>query len=563
MRQNLERGARGNQLGVSGIGRGMGTRSGRSGQGSRRSGDGGGARHGRDEVPVLPLVPWELSNGEFVPRPPTSRQVALARAMLDRSNRAADRLGMDRRRFVQSAGGMAATLALFNLAACGSGSSPSAGPTSTTIPLGTSARPTTSATAEPGGTYEVPEPEDVPACEAALSSQGEFIFDIHTHHVVPDGPWRQSAPAIASMISPLAPASCTEGDPFLCLDRLSYVQDLFLASDTTVAMLSDVPNSGPADAPLPYDDKVTTQDFARSLVDGGPDRVLVHDVIAPNYGELAPHLDGMTERVESGRVAAFKAYTAWGPGQGYSLLDPAVGIPVIEHARGLGVRVFCGHKGLPIVGFDQNFNGPDDLVALSAQYPDMDFVVFHSAFERETREGPYDPANAARGTNSVLKAMDEHGVAPNSNLWVELGTTWREVLADPDQAAHVLGKLLSRVGEDRVLWGTDAIWYGSPQPQIMAFRAFQISELYQEQYGYPALTDEVKRKVLGLNGAQLMGLDPGAVHCAVDASRLEQARAEFRLAHTSGDIIAPWRARGPVTRRQMLTWLRSGSFDLI
>ena len=41
------------------------------------------------------------------------------------------------------------------------------------------------------------------------------------------------------------------------------------------------------------------------------------------------------------------------------------------------------------------------------------------------------------------------------------------------------------MGEDRVLWGTDAIWYGSPQPQIMAFRAFEISPEFQEQFGYP------------------------------------------------------------------------------
>ena len=59
---------------------------------------------------------------------------------------------------------------------------------------------------------------------------------------------------------------------------------------------------------------------------------------------------------------------------------------------------------------------------------------------------------------------------PNGNVWAELGTTWRELMRDPDQAAHTLGKLLAHVGEDRVLWGTDAIWYGSPQPQIMAMR---------------------------------------------------------------------------------------------
>ena len=56
---------------------------------------------------------------------------------------------------------------------------------------------------------------------------------------------------------------------------------------------------------------------------------------------------------------------------------------------------------------------------------------------------------------------------------------------DPDQAAHALGKLLRYVGEDNVLWGTDAIWYGSPQPQIMAFRAFQITEDLQAALRLP------------------------------------------------------------------------------
>jgi uncharacterized protein len=515
----------------------------------------------REEEPLLPLWPGEVSNGEFIPRAPTARDRYVAGLALERANRAADRAGIDRRRFLQSAGGVAAVLATFNLAC--SADSPSAGPTSTRRrPTSSTATSAPSATSAPGGTFTVPDPEDVPACEAALGDQGEFIFDVHTHHVVPDGPWRQSAPAIADMILPLAPAACTEADPFSCLDRLAYVQDLLVASDTTVALLSDVPNSGPADAPLPYDEKVATQEFAASLAEGGPPRVLVHDVLAPNFGDLSAHLDAMEERVESGRVAAFKVYTAWGPGgQGYSLLDPELGVPVVQKARELGVNVFCGHKGLPIVGFDQRFNGPDDLVASAAQNPDMQFVVFHSAFERETHEGPYDPASADRGVDSLLRAMDDHGLPPNSNVWAELGTTWREVLTDPDQSAHVLGKLLSRIGTDRVLWGTDAIWYGSPQPQIMAFRSFEITEAYQEQFGYPSLTPEVKRRVLGLNAADLFGLDPQEVRCAIDQSKLEAARTQFRQAHAAGEIVAPWRPRGPVTRRQMLAWLQAAPFS--
>ena len=49
----------------------------------------------------------------------------------------------------------------------------------------------------------------------------------------------------------------------------------------------------------------------------------------------------------------------------------------------------------------------------------------------------------------------------------------------------MLGKLLKYVGEERVLWGTDSIWFGTPQDQIQAMRTFQISEQLQEQHGYP------------------------------------------------------------------------------
>ena len=81
-------------------------------------------------------------------------------------------------------------------------------------------------------------------------------------------------------------------------------------------------------------------------------------------------------------------------------------------------------------------------------------------------------------------------------------------MRDPDQAAHVLGKLLVAVGPDNVVWGTDSIWYGSPQTQIEAFRAFEITPEYQEQFGYPALTQSSSARSSVLNGATLYGVRP-------------------------------------------------------
>jgi hypothetical protein len=110
----------------------------------------------------------------------------------------------------------------------------------------------------------------------------------------------------------------------------------------------------------------------------------------------------MDAQVAGGRVASFKAYTAWGPdGRGYSLTDPAVGLPIVQHAHDLGVTVFCAHKGLPLQRFDLTHNSPEDLVAVAAQYPDMQFVVFHSGFERAIHEGSYDAARHSTGTASL------------------------------------------------------------------------------------------------------------------------------------------------------------------
>jgi predicted TIM-barrel fold metal-dependent hydrolase len=86
-------------------------------------------------------------------------------------------------------------------------------------------------------------------------------------------------------------------------------------------------------------------------------------------------------------------------------------------------------------------------------------------------------------------------------------------MTQPQAAAHVLGKLLRYLGEDRVLWGTDAVFTGSPQEQIVAFRAFQIPEPMREAHGYPALTDRVRAKIFGANAAQVYGVDPDAVRC--------------------------------------------------
>ena len=109
-------------------------------------------------------------------------------------------------------------------------------------------------------------------------------------------------------------------------------------------------------------------------------------------------------------------------------------------------------------------------------------------------------------------------------MYAELGSTWRSVMGRPTEAAHVLGKLLVAFGEDRVVWGTDSIWYGAPQDQIQAFRTFQISPEFQERFGYPELTPELKAKILGRTSATLYGVEPITTGCQISDEEMQQMR---------------------------------------
>jgi hypothetical protein len=122
----------------------------------------------------------------------------------------------------------------------------------------------------------------------------------------------------------------------------------------------------------------------------------------------------------------------------------------------------------------------------------------------------------------------------------------------PEQGAHVIGKLLVAVGEDNVLWGTDSIWYGSPQDQIQAFRAFEITPEFQERFGYPALTPEIKARSSGSNAARVYGVDPTTV------GRCELSRPSAR----SCGCRMPSRNRtyGPRTDAEVLAHQRAHDF---
>ena len=173
----------------------------------------------------------------------------------------------------------------------------------------------------------------------------------------------------------------------------------------------------------------------------------------------------------------------------------------------------------------------------------MKFLVYHSGFVPGQAEGPRDPAKN-EGVDSLVNSLAKNSVGPGANVYAELGSTWRFLMRDPTSAAHALGKLIKAVGEDNVLWGTDSIWYGSPQDQIEAFRAFQISPELREKHGYAELTPALKRKVFGLNAVKVYSLDQAALQKHLPEDPVDRARAAY-----AGAEDPTFATYGPKTRR--------------
>lgn len=473
-----------------------------------------------DDEPRLPIKFGPVSTGEFLPLPHTpvvKEAIRRAHAMADDQAR---RLGMSRRHFLTTMSGAAVTW--FALSACSNEANRANGNGS-------------------GGSLTIPPESTIDQDAAAdLLSGDEFIMDVQTHLLDTD----LSVPLAASgFIGGRFPfANCEAGreagDPRVCFTLDSYLNEMFLRSDTSIAVLSALPvpgDAGPLALPVMEETRRTVEMLC------GDGRVLMHGGAYPHVGPIEPALEAMTQAREDYDIAAWKIYTMVPMNAAFYFDDhdptkPQIGQDFIDHVREIGPPIICTHKGISsIVGSTPELCSPIDIGPAAARNPDIDFVVYHSGFEPGQPELPYTPETRDVGINRLIASMEDAGIGPNENVYAELGGTWWFAMQDPAELApHVLGKLLEYVGEDNVVWGTDSIWFGTPQDQIQALRTFEISQEFQDRYGYPALTPEIKAKIFGGNSARLYGVDAEAVRCEFTPEELEAARVSLPAPRTYG-----------------------------
>lgn len=365
-----------------------------------------------------------------------------------------------------------------------------------------------------GGFYAVPiEAESDRAAADATFAGSEPVIDVQTHLVSPER-WGRGGEALAGFLRMVDPERWGDAlDPRL-LAASQWAAQVFGGSETAVALITALPGM-PDDMVLANDEIALVREIVDRYADAR--RVLTHTIVHPNLGEA--ELDRMVDWRDELRPSGWKVYTLWdppelsaargGPG-GFFLDDETWGFPFLERVRDIGPRLVCAHKGIagPVPDATPAGASPRDVGPAAAAFPEIDLVVYHSGYDLDalTEEAGYEPGG--HGVNRLVRSLSDAGIGPGANVWAELGSTWFLMLRRPREAAHVLGKLLLVVGEDRILWGTDSIWYGPPQPLIDAFRAFTIPQDLRERYGYPELTAAVKEKILCRNAARLYGVEP-------------------------------------------------------
>ena len=481
----------------------------------------------------LPIKIDSTSNGEFSPIPLTQRNLAANRLAQDHATRHARRSGLSRRRFMVSACGAASTLLAFNEVNAAAGKT--------------------------GGFFAVSADAAADPELAASELEGkEFIFDVQGHFVDPNGKWIRDDPSRGAGFRFAEKSECPlanepgDNSHLNCIGPEEFVKDVFLDSDTDMMVLSFVPSTREAE-PLTIEEADATREIVAELE--GNHRLMLHGRVNPNQdGDL----QAMDELKERWNVCAWKTYTQYGPGgKGFFLSDEDYGIPFIERARDLGVKIICVHKGIPFGPRSYEHSQCHDIGVVAKRFPDVDFLIYHSGFVPGKAEKPFEGDGSGDGIDTLIKSLRDNDVGPNSNVYAELGSTWRFLMRDPDNAAHALGKLLRYCGEDNVLWGTDSIWYGSPQDQIQAFRTFQISKELQERYGYPEMTPRLRAKVFGLNATKPYRIDADEVRLRAGGDSIARRRSNYL-----GERDPSFLTYGPKTRREFLTlmkWQSTGS----
>jgi predicted TIM-barrel fold metal-dependent hydrolase len=494
-----------------------------------------------------PIPTRMVSNGEYMPIAQTEKQKQVEARIQELTESASKKLGVDRRAFLASTGGVAAAFLAMNEVF--------------------------------GRLFDISPIEMFePAAYAQSGAPRDlFVFDDQLHLV--RGSNKQSGHALRASaqgptsapmfkVNPLNPKGLADehGEPWAVwspalvglpmspenFQLVQFIKDVYLDSQVTIGLLSNVTamsstpvgqrgarGGEPDRPPRSIEEAVRAETItaaqtaaARNFVNevSGSTRMLCHGLLYVGKGNLSY----IQEQIDQNQPDSWKGYNIsyaakvdndpMSPMRQWRHDDEDVAYPTFEliektyqklKDKKPGFKNICVHKGLAPGPPEAERGHPRDLPKALKDWPNLNFITYHSCiqqtgFHADSLETIKTGRQMRDGVPDILWTTEyAQLVAPFKNAYAEIGTTWgSSVVTFPTVAAHIMGQLMKYLGPDRICFGSDCVWYGSPQWQIDALWRFQIPEDMRKKYGYPELTPEAKRKILGLNSAKLYGITP-------------------------------------------------------
>ena len=338
----------------------------------------------------------------------------------------------------------------------------------------------------------------------------------------------------------------------------NFVKEMFFDSETNMVVISGVPGlelqrdkdgkvlEGAARTPrgsiLPSWLMSKSKNQINELA--GSQRALAQGNLAPNHYwnketdsiDKAATIEQMEREISLYKIDSWKWYCHTDPartGKGFQLDDDNAQW-FIEESRKRGMKNISVHKGF---SYQSRTHGhlanPQDVEKAALRNPDFNFIVYHSALKHGPNEkdwktsNQYDPTTGDFEWHKILMDIKKRNPKMN-NVYCEIGSFFNVlVIADPIMAMHGIGKNIKHYGADHVVWGTDCLWWGSPQWAIDAFKRFQISDEMCEKFGYKKLTKQDKAQILGLNAAKIYKVNVKAKRNALPADALDRLKAAY------------------------------------
>jgi len=514
-----------------------------------------------------PIPTQMVSNGEHMPIPQTEDQKKVEARIKEIAEQASRKLNISRRQFLAGTGGMAAGFLAMNEV------------------YGQMFKVDAAELFEPAAHAKNGPPADLFVLDDQLHMVRSSMPGPQFFRAYAQGPTAAAtSPFKSNPFQPTPDAKDELGQMWQVLNPqivgaelndsiyhlMHFVKDVFFDSQTTVGLLSNAtlgvfppgdPNGRPpntieesqAAGVLNAKQTAAVRDFVNKI--SGSQRMIAHGQLYPGRRSLY----FMEQQVAENRPDAWKGYTVATSARGdndppdsplkmWRLDDEQIAYPTYEFImrqrdqlrRHPGFRNICIHKGFSPAPIDQpEWGKPTDIPKASRDWPDLNFIIYHACFGGMTpflwpQPGLDNIRNKKlRNGEPDITWLTEFAQTCGRlrNVYAEIGSTFGGIVVTfPTVCAHLLGQLLKHFGEDKIVFGSDCVYYGSPQWQIEALWRFQIPEDVRRQYGYPQLTERAKRKILGLNSARLYGLSD-------DAEVSE--RADYRPVPRNYDTLVP------------------------